>query len=94
MKKIEPKITMSGGSSVKPPQALIRFAVEQVIKIIITKQLKQLIPPELGLYLDAVPEERMNSVSGTLSVGGPHTMDIESALSNDSVSSERGRKVK
>ncbi|GMH53527.1 hypothetical protein TL16_g01471 [Triparma laevis f. inornata] len=93
LKKIEPKITMSGGSSVKPPQALIRFAVEQVIKIIITKQLKQLIPPELGLYLDAVPEERMNSVSGTLSVGGPHTMDIESVLSNDSVSSERGRKL-
>ncbi|GMH47452.1 hypothetical protein TrVE_jg4862 [Triparma verrucosa] len=93
LKKIEPKITMSGGSSVKPPQTLIRYAVEQVIKIIITKQLKQLIPPELGLYLETVPQERMNSVSGTLSIGGPHTMDIESVLSNDSVSAERARKL-
>ena len=93
LKTISPKITMSGGNSVKPPQTLIRFAVEQVIKIVITKQLKQLIPPELGQYLEKVPEERMNSVSGTLNVGGPHTVDLESVLSNDSASSERARKL-
>jgi len=95
LKKIEPRMTTASGNSVKPPQTLIRFIVEQVLKILIASNLKRFIPPELGQYLSKVKPERMNSISGTLSVSGPHAGDLEANLCNEeNESSTRGRKVR
>jgi hypothetical protein len=49
MHKMKSRMTTSGGLTTNPPQALVRFAVEQVLKLIITKNLKQFFPPEIGM---------------------------------------------
>lgn len=85
-------MTTTSGNSVKPPQTLIRFIVEQVLKLLIASNLKKFLPHELGRYLEKVKPERMNSVYGTLSVSGPHAGDLEANICNkDNECSIRGR---
>eukprot|EP00520_Triparma_pacifica_P000714 CAMPEP_0118642858 /NCGR_PEP_ID=MMETSP0785-20121206/6060_1 /TAXON_ID=91992 /ORGANISM="Bolidomonas pacifica, Strain CCMP 1866" /LENGTH=946 /DNA_ID=CAMNT_0006534439 /DNA_START=97 /DNA_END=2934 /DNA_ORIENTATION=- len=94
LKKIEPKMTTTSGNSVKPPQTLIRFIVEQVLKLLIASNLKKTLPHELGQYFAKVKPERMNSINGHLSISGPHAGDLEAPLINkDNESSLRGRKL-
>jgi hypothetical protein len=84
LKKIESKMATSGGLTANPPQSMIRFATEQILKMIITKNLKQFFPPEIGIYMESVKSDHVNAANGTLKVTGPHCNDLESLLVNSS----------
>ena len=92
LKKIEPKLTRSG-NSMKPPQTLIRFVLEQVIKIVLLQNLKKIIPPEVGTYLKKVKHGGLQFLNGNLVISGPLIQELEAPLLGDNGSSCAARRL-
>ena len=88
IKKISSKMTTAGGLAAAPPQTMIRFATEQVLRMIIVQNIQQFFPPEIGMYLEQANVEHTNGAAGTLKIAGPNVKDLEAQLANDAPGSQ------
>ena len=93
LKTIKSKMQTSGGLAAKPPQSLIRFAAEQIMKVIITKNLRKFFPPEIGDYMETASSQHKNSLAGTLGISGPRADDLESHVGENGASCARAREL-
>ena len=94
LKNLQSHITTFSSHNVKPPQSLIKFIVEQIIKVVISKNLKKFVPNELGDYLINVQKDNAsNDVTGVFQIIGPQINDLEINLTGTSESAERARKL-